>query len=158
MNIKYIFTLAALLTYTAAHPFEIRIETKQEKETLSGDHYVAHLLTDNAAHISMGLLIGIASKHLTHPCDILQFITNCLKSPSRSNWYLREPKYLIKEIPSALAMGAALLVFYKTPQWTDTHLLEKKTERSTKQNISVFLSRLLIPYPFGTLIGEYFTR
>ncbi|MCL5875336.1 MAG: hypothetical protein M1114_02595 [Candidatus Dependentiae bacterium] len=158
MNIKHIFALATLLTYTSAQPFEIRIETKQDKENLSSDHYVAHLLSDHAAHISMGVLVGIASRHMT-PRDILNFMTRCITSPSRSNyWYFDDMRYLIREIPSALAVATALLVFYKTPQWTDKHLLEKKTERSTKKNIAVFLSRLLIPYPFGTLTGEYFTR
>lgn len=158
MNIKYIFALTALLTYTSIYSFEIRIETKQEKETLSGDHYVAHLLTDSAARIAMSALIGIASGYRTHSRDILDFMACCLKSPSRSTWYLGETKYLIREVPSALAMVTALLVMYKTPQWTDTHLLEKKTKRSIKKNISVFLSRLLIPYPLGILTGEYFIR
>ncbi|MCL5875638.1 MAG: hypothetical protein M1114_04150 [Candidatus Dependentiae bacterium] len=156
MNIKHIITLATLVIYTSAHPFEIKFETNKEER--SGDYYVAHLLTDAAAFISMSALVHAISGYTRHPRDIFNFMVRRLESPSRSNRYLREPGFLTRDLPTTLSTLAALFVIYKTPQWTDKHLLEKKTERSTKKNIAVFLSRLLIPYPFGTLTGEYFTR
>lgn len=156
MNIKHIITLAVLLTCTSAQPFEIRIESSKEER--SGDYYVAHLLTDAAASISVSALVHAISGYTRHPRDIFDFMVRYLELPSRSNRYLREPGFLTRDLPTALSTLAALFVIYKTPQWTDKHLLEKKTERSTKKNIAVFLSRLLIPYPFGTLTSEYFTR
>lgn len=52
---------------------------------------------------------------------------------------------------------AGYYILYKTPQWTDKHLLNIEQPRTIKQNLITFLSRQF-NWPLGVWTGEYFVR
>jgi hypothetical protein len=57
-------------------------------------------------------------------------------------------------IPAGLMAG--LYIYYKTPEWTDTHLLERGNGRTTGQNIITMWTRMVLPlWPLGVVAGEY---
>ena len=50
---------------------------------------------------------------------------------------------------------AGLYTIYSMPQWTDTYLLDKNTQRSRVQNMVTFISRIL-GGEWGVIVGEMF--
>lgn len=68
----------------------------------------------------------------------------------------KEKDPLIKMIASFIMAGWTIggaVVFYKTPQWTDTYILKLPTHRTTVQNVFSACIRLLI-FPLGSLLSE----
>jgi len=53
------------------------------------------------------------------------------------------------------ALTGVVYAFYKTPQWTDTYLLDIERERTLKENMISFFGRL---FPLGIIITEYIQR
>ncbi|MCL5875637.1 MAG: hypothetical protein M1114_04145 [Candidatus Dependentiae bacterium] len=156
MNIKHIITLAALLTYTSTQPFEIRIETTQDAEEPSVRHYVSHLAIGMIAEKSTLLCLGMADEIIDPHTDIEHFLSHYMRLS------LQEKRHQLIALTRLIASTSMLitggLIFYKSPQWTDTYLLKKENKRSFRQNFYVLLNRIFFKYPFGILTGEYFTH
>lgn len=133
----YAYSQQAEATAPVAQP------TKQETEVFSGNDYVAHILTGAASNIAA--LVSVAAGAVAGQVALV-------RNPSGDISAI----YLSSATPILLGSIAGLYIIYKTPQWTDTNLLEKKKERTTKQNIIVFLNRILLSWPLGVVTGEYF--
>jgi hypothetical protein len=41
------------------------------------------------------------------------------------------------------------------PEWTDAYILEYDTPRTTGQNLISLVSRLILHWPVGTVVGEF---
>lgn len=113
-------------------------ETNTKARTSDFAHYGTHVVTDGVAKIVASIMIvvggGLTLGAAANDCGPL-----CI-------------------IPGVVGISSGVYILYKTPQWTDTHLLNYSTERSNLQNIVTFLSRLLILYPVGTIAGELLTQ
>lgn len=110
------------------------------------DHQVAEAIT----HVGTGTLAHAAM--ITSICagTVLSYLVG-----GANTMYEANPFTLI--FLAAGLIGGEYIV-YKTPQWTDTHILKKETERTGKQNAITFASRALVVPPFGILLGEYLVK
>lgn len=108
-------------------------------------HYIVHVAGDIVGAIAAfsllktGLVIGTLSAVATASA------TECPE--------MGIPAFIV---PTATGCAAAFYVYYKTPEWTDTYLLERGNGRTTKQNITTLLTRVFLPIlQIGTCVGEY---
>lgn len=113
---------------------------------LSTDHYVTHILMDIVAQCALmgvggfGVLVGSGLSFFVDP----------------DNPRINEGVMGLTALP---AMLAAFYLYYKAPQWIDTHMLGYHTIRTRKKNVISFLSRIFLGFSFlGPLAGEYITR
>lgn len=111
-------------------------------------HYLAHICTGGLSYIA---------------CVGIQIVNDLVTGDAAVN----SEKYVIKRTFKADETSRTLMVLpclatqcyilYNTPQWTDTHVLQKDSVRTRKQNIVPFLIRLFIRNPIGVALGEYAT-
>lgn len=122
-------------------------------------HYATHIVTGGVAKIALvatptvGYLVGMLLA--VHPKDFPTFIGRKLGiTPANMQC---ENSLIIGStiaIPALAGLAAGLYIMYKTPQWTDTYLLESQKKRTTSRNILTFLSRIILPDPIGVVVGE----
>ncbi len=134
---------------------------QKEKKSLN---YSTHLATGLLAHISLpittigGFLIGEVASNNNMDTWIYRnfnFQPPLLEGELNENLQLM---CFVSGIPTLFGLLAGLYFVYKTPQWTETYILRKNDTRTTKQNIINFINRILLPYPFGVVCGEFFSH
>lgn len=134
-----LITIAMIIGYLNANVHKAHID--QYKKPLPCNHYITHMITDAAGTIAAilgaftmgGITFGVAT-------------TADMKEES-------------KAILTGAAAGLTFIyTLYKTPQWTDTYLLENNIKRTSLQNILVFLHRRILPWPIGVILGEFFAH
>jgi len=100
-------------------------------------HYIVHILGDAVGGITAGAVAGTSA-----------VVGSLVASGS--------PEVAVPAIAmSAVGCMAAVYIYYKTPEWTDTYLLERGQGRTVGQNMATMLTRLLPLWPLGVVAGEY---
>lgn len=152
--------MCALINCTFVYSKEAVIESAQtKKEELSTDYYISHIITGSAAHFSYlaSIIIGYITGQIAMKIGVADGIGRCM-GLTPQGFKCSDGRVIgtVMGAPALLGGISGLFIIYKTPQWTDRYHLKNKKERSLKQNIFVFFNRILLPYPFGILTGEYF--
>lgn len=130
------------------------VQTSEQKENAKGHmdmrHLKKHLMTSVVVNILFNTSIYIQLKALEKP-DL--FITRSLMTEEQLKFW----NIAIKSSILVTLLGK-LYAIYKTPQWTDSYLLNYQEERTTKQNIIAFLNRFFLGWPLGIITGELMTH
>jgi hypothetical protein len=104
-------------------------------------HYIVHALGDAVGGIAAGAAAGTC------------LATGMVVGGASGNPEVAGPAMVLSAITGC---AAAFYIYYKTPEWTDTYVLERGNGRTMGQNIATLLTRLLLPlWPLGVVAGEY---
>lgn len=120
-------------------------EKKQSKLKYYGTHIVTDIGSDFVGGMAIGagltpaLLLGIAhAKGWIAENSVGSFVAGI-------------------GVYTSLMSGvtAAVIIKFKSPQWTDMYILKNSKKRTKSQNIISFFSRAILPNPLGTVVAEY---
>jgi|GEM_PF-5383614 hypothetical protein len=114
-------------------------ERPSHEKTSEAMHYAAHLITEGLAYIPIAAVFyaGLAGGLLSVAVD---------PSPAATG---------IGGLAVASGVVAGGYIYYKVPEWTDAYILEYDTPRTTGQNLISLVSRLILHWPVGTVVGEF---
>ena len=105
-------------------------ERPSHEKTSEAMHYAAHLITEGLAYIPIAAVFYAAVD----------------PSPAATG---------IGGLAVASGVVAGGYIYYKVPEWTDAYILEYDTPRTTGQNLISLVSRLILHWPVGTVVGEF---